>query len=109
VSLHFAVWAAVATFVIGLPSLRVPSRAALTWLVVAGFTGGAAQVAMTKAYGLDKAARVSAIGYSGVVMAQLLGVLFLHESPGVRQLAGSGLVVLSGLFLVGGALRERRA
>ena len=109
VSLHFAVWAAVATFAIGLPWARIPSLAALVSMMVAGFTGGAAQVAMTKAYGLDKAARVSAAGYSGVVMSQILGVLFLHETPGVRQLGGAGLVVLSGLFLVGGALRERRA
>lgn len=109
VSLHFAVWAAIATFVLGLPWFRVPSLPALLSLLAAGFCGGAAQVAMTKAYGLDKAARVSAAGYSGVVISQVLGVLFLHEVPGVRQLAGAGLVVLSGLFLVGGALRESRA
>jgi len=109
VSLHFAIYAALATFIVGLPWLRVPSLAAFVSMLVAGFTGGAAQVAMTKAYGLDKAARVSAAGYSGVVISQILGVLVLHETPGVRQLAGAGLVVLSGLFLVGGALRERRA
>jgi drug/metabolite transporter (DMT)-like permease len=109
VSLHFAIWATVVTFVVGLPWFRVPSFGALVSLVVAGFTGGAAQVAMTKAYGLDKAARVSAIGYSGVVISQILGVLVLHERPGVRQLAGAAFVVLSGLFLVGGALRERNS
>jgi drug/metabolite transporter (DMT)-like permease len=108
VSLHFAVWAAVVTFIVGLPFMRVPSLPALLSLMLAGFTGGAAQVAMTKAYGLDKAARVSAAGYSGVVISQVLGVLILHEIPGVRQLAGAALVVLSGLFLVGGALREGR-
>jgi drug/metabolite transporter (DMT)-like permease len=109
VSLHFAVWAAIVTFVVGLPWFRVPSLPALISLLVAGFCGGAAQVAMTKAYGLDKAARVSAAGYSGVVISQVLGLLFLHEIPGVRQLAGAGLVILSGMFLVGGALRESRA
>jgi drug/metabolite transporter (DMT)-like permease len=108
VSLHFAIYAALATFVVGLPWMRVPSFAALVSMVIAGFTGGAAQVAMTKAYGLDKAARVSAAGYSGVVISQILGVLFLHEVPGIRQLGGAALVVMSGLFLVGGALRERR-
>jgi len=108
VSLHFAVWAAVVTFVIGLPWARVPSFAALTALVVAGFTGGAAQVSMTKAYGLDKAARVGAIGYSGLVIAQVLGVLFLDEHPGIRQVIGAGFVLASGLFLVGGAVRESR-
>lgn len=107
VSLHFAVWASILTFVLGLPWLRVPSPGALLSLVIAGMSGGFAQVFMTKAYGLDKAARVSAVSYSGVVMSQIFGVLILHESPSVRQLAGAGLVVASGLFLVGGALRER--
>jgi drug/metabolite transporter (DMT)-like permease len=109
VSLHFAFWATLLTFVIGIPWLRVPSWPALISLVLAGVSGGFAQVIMTKAYGLDKAARVSAMGYSGVVMSQIFGVLVLHESPSVRQLAGAGLVVTSGLFLVGGALRESTA
>jgi drug/metabolite transporter (DMT)-like permease len=107
VSLHFAVWASIITFAVGLPWFRIPSPAALLSLVIAGVSGGFAQVLMTRAYGLDKAARVSAVSYSGVVMSQIFGVLMLHESPGVRQLAGAGLVVTSGLFLVGGALRER--
>lgn len=109
VSLHFAAWAAVATFVVGLPWARVPSFVAGMALVIAGITGGAAQVAMTKAYGLDKAARVGAIGYSGLVISQVFGLLFLDEHPGIRQLVGAGFVLASGLFLVGGALRERQA
>lgn len=109
VSLHFAVWAAVLTFTLGLPWARWPSLPAGIALVVAGLTGGAAQVSMTKAYGLDKAARVGAVGYSGLVISQLLGVLFLGERPGLRQLAGAGLVLSSGLVLVGGAVREARA
>lgn len=107
VSLHFALWASIVTFVIGLPWMRVPSSSALLGLVIAGVSGGFAQVLMTKAYGLDKAARVSAVGYSGVVMSQIFGFLVLHEHPGVRQLAGAGLVIASGLFLLGGAMREK--
>ncbi len=109
VSLHFAAWAAALTFVLGLPWVRVPSLPSGLALVVAGLTGGMAQVSMTKAYGLDKAARVSAVGYSGLVISQLLGVLFLGEQPGARQIAGAGLVLASGLVLVSGALREPRA
>jgi drug/metabolite transporter (DMT)-like permease len=69
-------------------------------LVGAGMFGGIAQVAMTKAYGLDKAARAAALGYSGVVIAQVLGVLFLHEIPTGRQLVGAGLVVFSGALVL---------
>lgn len=109
VSLHFAVWAAVFTFTVGLPWARVPSASATLALVLAGLTGGAAQVSMTKAYGLDQAARVGAVGYSGLVISQILGVLFLDEHPGIRQVVGAALVLVSGLFLVGGAVRETRA
>jgi drug/metabolite transporter (DMT)-like permease len=109
VSLHFVGWAAPAMFVVGLGHHVLPSPAALTSLVLAGLTGGAAQIAMTKAYGLDKAARVGGVGYSGVVMSQVLAVLVLHEAPTLQQIGGAALVVTSGVVMVMGALREQRA
>ncbi len=99
VSLHFAVWAAVITFVACLPGFRVPTRTALLALVGAGALGGFAQVAMTRAYALDEAARVSAIGYSAVVFSQILGFALLHEVPTTIQLGGAALVVASGVVL----------
>lgn len=108
VSLHFAQWGAVAMFLAGLGRHVLPSPRELLVLSLAGLCGGAAQVAMTKAYGLDKAARVGAVGYSGVVMSQLLGVLLFAELPTARQLGGAALVVVSGVVLVGGALLEAR-
>ncbi|MEO7093886.1 MAG: DMT family transporter, partial [Polyangiales bacterium] len=109
VSLHFVGWAAPAMLLVGIGHHVLPSPAALTSLVLAGLTGGAAQIAMTKAYGLDKAARVGGVGYSGVVMSQVLAVLVLHEMPTLQQVGGAALVVMSGLVMVLGALREQRA
>jgi drug/metabolite transporter (DMT)-like permease len=109
VSLHFATWGAVAMFAVGLGRQVVPSAVDLGTLGLAGLCGGAAQVSMTKAYGLDKAARVGAIGYSGVVMSQLLAVAVLGELPTLRQLGGAGMIVVSGVVLVGGALFEARS
>jgi drug/metabolite transporter (DMT)-like permease len=100
VSLHFLTVASVVLFVVGLPVARVPTLRTFGMLVAAGFLGGIAQVSMTKAYGLDKAARAAALGYSGVVIAQVLGVLFLHEIPTSRQLVGAALVILSGAFVL---------
>ena len=108
VSFHFIAWAAVAMLIIGAGSQVVPSPSAATSLVLAGFTGGGAQMAMTRAYGLDKAARVGGVGYSGVVLSQLLGFVVLHEVPAGRQLGGAALVVLSGIVLVFGAIRDQR-
>jgi drug/metabolite transporter (DMT)-like permease len=109
VSLHFAAWAAVAMFVVGLGRQVVPSPADLGALVLAGLCGGVAQVSMTKAYGLDKAARVGAIGYSGVVMSQVFGVVFFGDVPSLSQLGGAALIIVSGAVLVGGAVVEAKA
>ncbi len=108
VSLHFLGVAAVALLVIGAGRQVVPSTDALLSLAVAGLTGGVAQLLMTKAYGLDKAARVGGIGYSGIVMSQILGTLVLHEVPTVRQVCGAMLVILSGVVLVSTGLREKK-
>ncbi len=107
VSLHFATWAALLTFVASLPGFRIPSPIALLALVGAGLFGGFAQVAMTRAYSLDQAARVSAIGYSGVVFSQAIGVVVLHEVPTGRQLVGAALVVGSGVLLALSGQRTR--
>ena len=97
VSLHFAKWGAVAMFTLGLGRQVAPSAIDLATLALAGICGGGAQVSMTKAYGLDKAARVGAIGYSGVVMSQLLAVLVLAELPTPRQLGGAAMILLCDL------------
>jgi drug/metabolite transporter (DMT)-like permease len=107
VSLHFLAWAGLVTLVLGIRDLRVPSFVSVLALAGAGVAGGLAQVVMTRAYGLDKAARVGAFGYSGVVISQALGALFLREIPSARQLAGAGLVVSSGLVLVSSGRKER--
>ena len=106
VSLHFLAWSAGAMLAMGVGRHVLPTPAAAASLLLAGVSGGLAQIFMTRAYGLDKAARVGAISYLGVVLSQLFGVLALHEFPGVRQLGGAALVVLSGAFLVFGAVRE---
>lgn len=100
VSLHFLVVAGLANLAASLPVFRVPTSFTLLALVGAGLFGGLAQVSMTKAYGHDNAARVGAIGYSGVVMSQLLGLLFLHEVPTLRQLLGAAMIIASGAFVL---------
>lgn len=107
VSLHFLAWAGAAFGAASLvgrihASGAMPSLATWGWLAAAGACGAAAQVAMTRAYGLDQAARVSAIGYSGVVFAHALG-LFLGELPSLLQLVGAALVIASGVWVVLGS------
>ncbi|MCC6215800.1 MAG: DMT family transporter [Polyangiaceae bacterium] len=110
VSLHFMTWAAILTGAIGLGHHVVPGPAELALLALAGAAGALGQVMMTHAYGLDLAARVSALGYAGIVVNLGLAVALLGERPTKVQLVGSALVLVAGLGLAGlGAWRSPRA
>ena len=63
---------------------------------------------MTRAYGLESAARIGAIGYLDVVLTVLGAVLLLKERPSTTQLVGSALVLSGGLLVVLGAVRDSR-
>lgn len=97
--LHFSTFGFVATLLLSIPVWRTPDPKSALWLVVTGLSGGLAQVAMTRAYSLDVAARVSAIGYSGVVFTRLFALPVFGEVPNATQLAGSALIIASGLLL----------
>jgi drug/metabolite transporter (DMT)-like permease len=64
---------------------------------------------MTRAYALERAARLGPVSYLGVVLSHLGGALLLGEATGPAQVAGAALVVGGGLFLAALALREARA
>lgn len=104
--LHFQLVATLVSLLAALPVLRVPSPAAAAALVATGVLGGLAQLAMTRAYSLDRAARLSAVGYLGIVLTQLLAVPLLGETQSPTQLVGSAFVIGAGLVLALGALRE---
>jgi drug/metabolite transporter (DMT)-like permease len=100
---------AVATAALGLaaiPVWRAPDAGSAAFLLITGVAGGLGQLAMTRAYSLDQAARVSAFGYSGVVFARLFALPVFGEVPGATQVVGSLLVVGGGVAI---ALRGHRA
>jgi drug/metabolite transporter (DMT)-like permease len=91
------------TVVIGLlaaPSLRVPSAADAALMFTGGVTSTIAQLAMTRAYALDAAARVGGMNYLNIVASLLLSVIFFGEHPGPRAFGGIAAIVLSGAALV---------
>lgn len=105
---HFSTVAAVACVTIALPTLRVPDLRGALLLGSIGLLGGLAQLAMTRAYALEQAARLGPIGYLTVVIAHLLGIAVLAEHPGLPQAAGAALIIASGLGLGLAALRDAR-
>jgi drug/metabolite transporter (DMT)-like permease len=96
---HFACIGACAMTLASLPVWRTPSVHFALVLAVTGVCGGLGQLAMTRAYSHDRAARVSALSYSGVVFTRMLGAAFFGELPTVMQALGSALVIASGISL----------
>jgi drug/metabolite transporter (DMT)-like permease len=109
IAFHFSTFAAVVALGLSLPVWITPDARGALELGLAGVTGGLAQLAMTRAYALDRAARVGAVGYLGPVLSHLLGSLVLAEPPSPTGLLGTTLVIAAGLVLTASALRERRA
>jgi drug/metabolite transporter (DMT)-like permease len=97
--LHFSLFGAVATAAASVPVWRTPDAHSGALLLVTGVAGGLGQLCMTRAYSLDHAARVSAIGYSGLLFARLFAVPAFGEIPNAMGLAGSVLVLGSGVWL----------
>jgi drug/metabolite transporter (DMT)-like permease len=103
---HFMAVGMVSLGVLAIPVWRTPDARSLGFLLFTGLSGGFAQLAMTRAYALDRAARVSAVGYTGVVCTRLLAIPLFGESPSILQVAGSALVVAAGVGMALGGKRR---
>lgn len=99
IALHFSLFAAAVLLGLSLVDLRMPTLRDGWFILAAGVCAGFAQLAMTRAYTLDSAARVSGIGYLSVVASAILGAAMLGERPTAGALAGMALVVAGGLLV----------
>lgn len=108
VALHFGSVAGVALTVVAVLNDPWASPAGWAWALTAGLAGGFGQLFMTRAYALDKAAAVSAMGYLAVVLTHLGAFVLLDEPLGWARGLGAALVILGGLILVFGRAQERR-
>jgi drug/metabolite transporter (DMT)-like permease len=97
--LHFSLVALATTLLLSIPVWRTPSPGQLRWLALTGLTGGLAQLAMTRAYALDAAARVSALTYAGIVFTYLLAAPIFGERPGPGGVLGATCVMAAGIVL----------
>lgn len=104
---HFSAFATLASGLVALTSFRLPDWRGLLALLATGITGGLAQLALTRAYSLDRAARLAAIGYLGIVFTEILAAIFLDERPSTAQLTGSLLVIGAGVYLAASAWTEK--
>jgi drug/metabolite transporter (DMT)-like permease len=108
VVLHFSLVALATTVALSVPVWRTPSPRAAMFLLGTGLAGGGAQLAMTRAYWLDSAARVSALTYIGILFTVLLAIPVFGERPSLSQALGAVAVVGAGLLLARSARSAAR-
>jgi drug/metabolite transporter (DMT)-like permease len=99
IAVHFSLFAGATLSVLSLFDLRMPTLRDVAFMIAAGVCAGFAQIAMTRAYALERAARVSGMNYLSVVASALLGAAVLSERPTLAALAGMALVVAGGLVV----------
>lgn len=108
-SATIVLWFSVSASVIALLSLPfgwswlTPAQA--TFLILAGFCGGIAQVFMTEAYRYAEASTVAPFEYSSLILGLLIGYLAFGDMPTPHMIIGGLIVVGSGIFIV---WRERQ-
>jgi drug/metabolite transporter (DMT)-like permease len=78
----------------------IPNGRDAVALIVIGMLNGIGQYWWTRALSLAPAAAVGPFYYFALVWAIILGYLFWGDIPTLSLLAGSGIVVASGLFLL---------
>lgn len=83
------------------------STPVLAGLALVGVLATVGQLAMTRAYALDRAARVGAAGWSQVLFALALDGVFFARVPPPLTVAGIALLVVAGVVLVWDAGREQ--
>ena len=105
---QFSVVSMIVAAIASIPTFRLPSGRVALEMAVAGIMGGFAQIALTRAYSLDRAARLSAVGYLGTVFTQALAIPILGEQPVATQAIGAALVIAAGWILAASAWSEGR-
>lgn len=99
IAFHFSLFASATMGLVSLFDLRLPTLRDALCMIAAGLCAGFAQLAMTRAYALEHAARVSGMSYFAVVASALLGAVLLGERPGPTAIAGMTLVIAGGLLV----------
>jgi len=99
IALHMSLVAGITLLLLSLPHFVVPPPHAWLPLLAAAAMGGLGQVALSRAYGLGRAARLSAVAYSGVVITYLLEVVGFRRVPLLHQWIGAGMVCVAGVVV----------
>lgn len=102
--LAILMWFAITASIICLPfSLYLwvtPSLKEFLWLLLTSILGFIGQYTTVKAFYHGEATLVSALDYSQIVFASILGIIFFNEMPDAYTYAGSTIIVISSLYVL---------
>ncbi len=79
--------------------IRLPVNTEWFYIIGMGLFALLGQYFVTKAYAHDKAGIVSAIGYSNIVFAIIIGIVLGDQLPDLIAVAGIMLVIVSGIVI----------
>jgi len=108
-SATIVLWFSVSASVIGL--LTIPfgwaslSVQQASFLVLAGFCGGVAQIFMTEGYRYAQASTVAPFEYTSLILGLVVGYVVFSEVPTIHMIIGGLIVIGSGIFII---WRERQ-
>ncbi|MFY7962151.1 MAG: DMT family transporter [Elsteraceae bacterium] len=92
------------SFLLGLAVLpwfwQTPTWGDLPTLIGAGIGGGVAQIWMTRGIQLAPVAVTAPFNYTQLIWAVAIGFFFFGDIPNWRTMAGAGVVVAAGLFIL---------
>jgi drug/metabolite transporter (DMT)-like permease len=77
-----------------------PGWGDLGLLILVGLVGGCAQWLLTEAWASAQVSAIAPYSYSALLWSIGLGWLAFGDLPGVAMLAGSGLIVAAGLYIL---------
>jgi len=107
VVLHFSLVGCATMVLLALPRWTWPDLRGGLYLLGAGLGGGGAQLAMTRAYSLQRAAPVTALSNLGIVFTYLLALAVFPARPTGWQVGGSLLVIAATILVSAGARAAR--
>jgi len=86
---------------------RMPDAGGLGLLLFTGVLQGIGQYFMVSAFRYGEAVVIAPFRYFALIWATLYGFLMFGDVPGVNTLAGAGIVIASGLFILYREARRR--
>ncbi len=77
-----------------------PGTLGVLLLIASGLLGGIAQIVLTNSYRYAPTSVIAPFEYSSMIMALAIGYVVFDEVPTATMIAGAGLIVTAGLFII---------